>query len=233
MSTPDQPRHFIDDLRTLNQLLIDMGTTVEGRVTAAIEGLTSGDLSILDEISMGDAEVNESQMTIDDRAFKLLALHQPVAVDLRLIVASIKINSDLERVGDLAVNIAEASRRYLATAKTGELRTLTRMCEIAQSMLSEALGSFVSRNLAVAQAVLERDDALDSLRSQAYNEFLEWMNRDPTVNAAALELMLIARHLERIGDHATNVVEDVFFVVAGEDVRHHAAASASETADNL
>jgi phosphate transport system protein len=219
---PEAQRHFLDDLRTLNQMLVDMGHLVEARLERAVSGLVSSDLLNLDEVAMGDAEINAQQMVIDDRAFKLLALHQPVARDLRMIVAIIKANSDLERVGDLAVNIAEAARRYLAERRTHDLRTLTRMSDIAQSMLSEALSSFVSGNLGIAQAVLERDDALDSLRGQAYLEYLEWMQREPGSNPSALELMLIARHLERVGDHATNIVEDVFFVVAGEDVRHQA-----------
>ncbi len=219
---PDATRHFLDDLRALNQMLVDMGHLVENRLERAVEGLVSADLSILDEVAMGDAEVNARQMAIDDRAFKLLALHQPVARDLRMIVAIIKSNSDLERVGDLAVNIAEAARRYLATKRTHDLHTLKRMSDIAQGMLSEALASFVSGNLGIAQAVLERDDALDSLREQAYLEYLDWMTHEPNTTPSALELLLIARHLERVGDHATNIVEDVFFIVAGEDVRHHA-----------
>ncbi len=220
--SPEATRHFLEDLRTLNQMLVDMGHLVEARLDRAMAGLTSADLLSLDEVAIGDTEVNLQQMAIDDRAFKLLALHQPVARDLRTIVAIIKANGDLERVGDLAVNIAEASRRYLANKRTHDLTTLTRMSDIAQSMLSEALSSFVSGNLGIAQAVLERDDALDSLRGQAYLEYLEWMTTETDTTTSALELMLIARHLERIGDHATNIVEDVFFVVAGEDVRHHA-----------
>jgi phosphate transport system protein len=167
--------------------------------------------------------VNASQMAIDDRAFKLLALHQPVAVDLRVIVAAMKINSDLERVGDLAVNLAESARRYLATGRLPEEQILGRMSEIAETMLENALQAFVSGNLGVAQAVLERDDALDSLRGQAYRRLVEVMVKDSTLVNSSLELMLMTRHLERIGDHATNVAEDVFFVVAGEDVRHHTA----------
>jgi phosphate transport system protein len=229
---PPETRHFLDDLRALNQLLVDMGHLVESRLEHAVGALASGDLLMLDEVAMADAEVNARQMLIDDRAFKLLALHQPVAKDLRMIVAIIKSNSDLERVGDLAVNIAEASRRYLATKRPHQLDTVQRMSDIAQGMLSEALESFVSGNLGIAQAVLERDDALDSLRGQAYLEFLDWMNSQPGTTTAALELMLIARHLERIGDHATNIVEDVFFIVAGEDVRHHALLGDDAPVDN-
>ena len=137
------------------------------------------------------------------------------------IVAAIKINSELERVGDLAVNIAEAARRYLAFGPLPEQELLPRMFDIAQTMFQEALNAFVSGNLGLAQAVLERDDALDTLRGTDVPA--AGRRHDATTSRrvpAALELMLIARHLERIGDHATNVAEDVFFVVAGEDVRH-------------
>jgi phosphate transport system protein len=143
-----------------------------------------------------------------------------VASDLRVLVAAIKINSELERVGDLAVNIAEAARRYVAFGPLPEQELLPRMFDIAQTMFQESLNAFVSGNLGLAQAVLERDDALDTLRAQTFRRLVDVMTDAPSSVPAALELMLIARHLERIGDHATNVAEDVFFVVAGEDVRH-------------
>ena len=226
MSSPaSQPAkaHFFQDVAQLKQDLTAEGRLVSQRVASAMRGLIEQDLDLLDEVAIGDVEVNALQMAIDDRAFKLLALHQPVAVDLRVIVAAMKINSDLERVGDLAVNLAEAGRRYLAAGRLQEETLLTRMSEIAETMLENALQAFVSGNLGVAQAVLERDDALDSLRAQAYRRLVEVMIDKPSVVNSALELMLMTRHLERIGDHATNVAEDVFFVVAGEDVRHHAA----------
>src|SRR5215510_8891096 len=225
MSTPasQAKAHFFQDIAQLKQDLTAEGRLVSQRVASAMRGLVEQDLNLLDEVAIGDVEVNALQMAIDDRAFKLLALHQPVAVDLRVIVAAMKINSDLERVGDLAVNLAEAARRYLAAGRLQEETMLTRMSEIAETMLENALQAFVSGNLGVAQAVLERDDALDSLRAQAYRRLVEVMLDKPSVVNSALELMLMTRHLERIGDHATNVAEDVFFVVAGEDVRHHAA----------
>ena len=215
--------HFFADVASLKQELATEGRLVADRVTRAMRGLIEQDLDALDEVAIGDVEVNAMQMAIDDRAFKLLALHQPVAVDLRVIVAAMKINADLERVGDLAVNLAEAARRYLATGRLAEEALLTRMSEIAETMLENALQAFVSGNLGVAQAVLERDDALDSLRGQAYRHLVDVMIKRPDVVTSALELMLMTRHLERIGDHATNVAEDVFFVVAGEDVRHQTA----------
>ncbi len=212
--------HFREDLAALKQELAHEGQVVAERLSAAIKGLIEHDLDALDEVAIGDAEVNAMQMAIDDRAFKLLALHQPVAIDLRSIVAAIKINGELERIGDLAVNIAEAARRYFAGGKVAEQQLLPRMSEIAEAMLADALKAFVTDNLGTAQAVLERDDALDSLRDQVNRRLVDLMRHTPAALASALELMLIGRHLERTGDHATNIAEDVFFVVAGEDIRH-------------
>jgi len=215
--------HFLEDLAALKESLTREGTLVAGRLSMAMKGLAEHDIDRLDVVAIGDAEVNAMQMAIDDRAFKLLALHQPVAVDLRSIVAAIKINGDLERIGDLAVNIAEAARRYLAAGQVGEQQLLPRMCEIAEAMLNDALQAFVTSNLGTAQAVLERDDSLDSFRDQVNRRLVDLMTHQPQTLNSALELMLISRHLERIGDHATNIAEDVFFVVAGEDIRHQMA----------
>src|SRR5262245_39086340 len=223
MTTPVPPpltHHFLDDLAELKRELSREGALVASRLSAAIKGLIEHDLDMLDEVAIGDAEVNAMQMAIDDRAFKLLALHQPVAIALRSIVAAIMINGDLERIGDLVVNIAEAGRRYVAAGRVAEQQLLPRMSEIAEAMLADALKAFVTDNLGTAQAVLERDDALDSLRDQVNRKLVDLMRHTPSSLASALELMLIGRHLERTGDHATNIAEDVFFVVAGEDIRH-------------
>ena len=173
-------------------------------------------------MAIGDGDINARQMGIDDRAFKLLALQQPVAIDLRVIVAAIKVNADLERIGDLAVNIAEASRRYIDYGAISDEELIPRMAEVAETMLHWAIDAFVTGNVGLAQTVLERDDVLDTLRDQAFRRLAETMAKVPACVPSALELMLLTRHLERIGDHSTNIAEDVFFVVAGEDVRHHA-----------
>ena len=222
IENPSSQTHFLSELADLRRQLTDQGTTVGARIVQAMRGLTERDLDALDGVTVGDAEINITQMVIDDRAFKLIALRQPVATDLRVLVAAIKINSELERVGDLAVNIAESARRYLAYGPLPEQDLLPRMFDIAQTMFQEALNAFVSGNLGLAQAVLERDDALDTLRAQTFRRLVDVMTEGSSSVPAALELMLMARHLERIGDHATNVAEDVFFVVAGEDVRHQA-----------
>jgi phosphate transport system protein len=215
-------RHFLAGIDELKRELSLQGTTVSTRLGQAIRGLGTRNLHALDEVAIGDGDINARQMGIDDRAFKLLALQQPVAIDLRVIVAAIKVNADLERIGDLAVNIAEASRRYLDYGAIPDEALIPRMADVAETMLHWAIDAFVTGNVGLAQTVLERDDTLDTLRDQAFRRLADTMARLPASVPSALELMLLTRHLERIGDHATNIAEDVFFVVAGEDVRHHA-----------
>src|SRR5688500_8265015 len=197
-----------------------MGGLAEDRMCDSVKALSSRDTAMVDRILGGDAAINALHIEIDDRCFKLLALHQPMAVDLRAIVAAVKINTDLERVGDLAVNIAEAVRRYLRHPPVKALIDIPRMADIAQGMLRDALDAFVRRDTALAQAVLEADDALDALKTQVFRELLTYMLQDPHTIEPALDLILISRHLERIGDHATNVGEDVIFMVSARDVRH-------------
>ena len=216
-------RHFADELEKLKQELLAMGGLAEERVRLAVRALVEREPRLIKEVIAGDEEINNFQLAVDDRCFKLLALHQPMAVDLRVIVAAVKINSDLERVGDLAVNIAEAAERYISHPPVKTLIDLPRMADLAQSMLRDALDSFVSQDLNAAQHVLDRDDALDALKNQVFRELLTYMLGDPRTIEPAIDLILISRHLERIGDHATNIAEDVIFIVAARDVRHHAA----------
>jgi phosphate transport system protein len=144
-----------------------------------------------------------------------------MAVDLRMIVAAVKINTDIERIGDLAINIAEAARRYLRHAPVKQLIDIPRMAEIAQDMLRDALDAFVRRDQTLARAVLNQDDALDALKTQVFRDLLTFMLQDPSTIEPALDLILVSRHLERVGDHATNIAEDVIFMVSAKDVRHH------------
>ena len=220
--TTSTGRHFQAGIDELKRELEVQGATVSARLAKAIRGLAIRDLHALDEVAIGDGDINARQMSIDDRAFKLLALQQPVAIDLRVIVAAIKVNADLERIGDLAGNVAESSRRYIDYGAISDEELLPRMAEVAEKMLHWAIEAFVSGNVGLAQTVLERDDVLDTLRDQAFRRLAETMAKVPACVPSALELMLLTRHLERLGDHSTNIAEDVFFVVAGEDVRHNA-----------
>ena len=214
-------RHFEEELGTLQTRLLEMGGLAEERVRASVQGLVGRDISLTERVMRGDEPINQLHVEIDERCFRLLALYQPMATDLRSIVAAVKINSDLERVGDLAVNISEAARRYTMHAPVKQLIDIPRMGEIAQSMLHDALDSFVKRDTTLARAVLKCDDELDALKTQVFRELLTFMLQDPSTIEPALDLILVSRHLERIGDHATNVAEDVIFMVSAQDVRHH------------
>jgi len=220
-STEHVVRHFQQELGVLKERLLAMGGLAEERVRAAVRALVERDAGALETVLAGDGPVNQLHIEIDNRAFTLLALQQPMAIDLRMIVAAVKINTDLERVGDLAVNIAEASRRYLRHHPVKALVDLPRMAEIAESMLRDALDAFVRRDVVLAQAVLDRDDQLDALKSQVFRELLTHMMAHPAKIEPSLDLILISRHLERIGDHATNIAEDIIFLVSARDVRHH------------
>jgi phosphate transport system protein len=220
MELREPVRHFEEELDQLKARLLAMGGLAEERVRSSVEALVKRDPEGLAAILEGDEPVNLFHVEIDQRAFTLLALYQPMASSLRVIVAALKINADLERIGDLAVNIAEAATRYLRLPPVKPLLDVPRMAGIAQSMLRDALDAFVKRDTALAQSVLERDDELDDLKTQIFRELLTYMIADPTKIEAALALILVSRHLERIGDHATNIAEDVIFMVSARDVRH-------------
>jgi phosphate transport system protein len=213
--------HFQEELELLKTRLLEMGGLAEDRVRMAVRALVDRDMAALETVLVSDEAINRLHIEIDDRCLKLLALHQPVAVDLRAIVSAVKINTDLERVGDLAINIAEAALRYLQHAPVKELIDIPRMAALAQGMLRDALDAFVSRDQTLARQVLDRDDELDALKTQVFRSLLDHMTTDPDAIQPALDLVLISRHLERIGDHATNVAEDVIFMVSARDVRHH------------
>ncbi len=214
--------HFQEELEQLKGRLLEMGGLAEEQVRASVQALVEREAALVERVLASDGPINQLHIEIDSRCFKLLALHQPMAVDLRAIVSAVKINTDLERVGDLAINIAEAGRRYMRHAPVKALIDIPRMADIAQWMLRNALDSYVRRDTKLAHDVLNEDDRLDALKTQVFRELLTYMLQDTSTIEPALDLILISRHLERIGDHATNVAEDVIFMVSARDVRHHA-----------
>ena len=224
------PRHFTGELEALKGRLLVMGGLAEERLRLALQGLVDRNHEQLADVIAGDSRIDELQMEIDERCFTLLALYQPVAVDLRAIVSTLKINADLERVGDFAVNIGEAARRYILHPPVKPLIDLPRMGQLALKMLRESLDSFVSNNVSLAQTVLTQDDWLDALKDQIFRELLTYMLGDPRTIEPAVDLILISRHLERVGDHATNIAEDVIFIVEARDVRHSATRVSSSPA---
>jgi phosphate transport system protein len=213
-------RHFADLLDELKALVLTMGGLAEERVREALRALVERDPVVLGAIIRDDSRIDRLQMEIDDKCFTLLALYQPVAVDLRTVVSALKISSDLERVGDLAVNISEAAQRYLMHPPVKPLIDTPRMGSLALQMLRESLDAFVTRDVALAQNVLRQDDWLDGFKDQILRELLTYMLGNSETIEPAVDLILISRHLERIGDHATNIAEDVIFIVEARDVRH-------------
>jgi phosphate transport system protein len=220
-----QVPHFREELEALQGRLLEMGGLAEERVRAALHGLVQRDATNIQKVLSGDEPINQLHIEVDNRCFRLLALHQPMATDLRAIVAAVKINTDLERVGDLAVNIAEASMRYISHPPVKQLIDIPQMGDIAQAMLRDALDAYVKRDTELATKVLNEDDRLDSLKTQVFRDLLTHMLQNQSTVEPSLDLILVSRHLERIGDHATNIAEDVIFMVSALDVRHHLAGS--------
>jgi phosphate transport system protein len=213
--------HFEEELQALKNRLLNMGALVEERVHDATNALIERRPDTAERIIGSDQDVNDLQIEIDDRCLRLLALQQPMASDLRLITAAMKINADLERIGDQAVNIAEQAVRVLAHPPLKPIIDLPRMAEIAERMTRESLDAFVRKDAKLARNILARDDEVDQLKDQVFRVLLTYMMADPGTIERALGLILVSRHLERIADHATNIAEDVIFVVEAKDVRHH------------
>jgi len=220
---PHDTRHFDEELDALTHRLLDMGRLAEAQLAKAIVGLTTGAADLIADVVGGDHPINDLHVEVDDRCFKLLALRQPFATDLRVIVAVLKINADIERIGDLAVNIGEAAARYVTHPPPRQLADLSTVTTLAQGMLHGALEALATRNIQQAHDVLTQDDELDHLRDKMFDALLETMIQESATVEPAIDLILVARHLERIGDHATNIAEDVIFIVRAIDVRHHHA----------
>jgi phosphate transport system protein len=215
-------RFFDEELDLLKQTLLRMAGKAEAMIHKSVQALVQRDMSLSDEIPQNEDEVNRMQLEIDDRAFKLLALRQPMAHDLRLIIAAMKISNDLERIADQAVNIQDNTKVLLQFPLLKPLIDIPKMAEIATAMLRDSLDAFVDSDAPKAREVVTRDDEVDGLKNQVFRELLTYMISDPRTIQVALQLILVARHLERIADHATNIAEDVVYLVEAKDIRHHA-----------
>jgi phosphate transport system protein len=212
-------RHFETDLQALRERLLAMGSLAEGMIHKSVAALVRRAESLVQEVLVDEEEMDLLCIEIDDRCFTLLALQQPMASDLRFLVAGIKINSDLERIGDQAVSITLRAQSLITQPEVKPLIDIPRMAELAQEMVRKSLDAFVRRDTELARAVIDEDDAVDSLRDQIFRELLTYMMADPGTIPRALALILVSRNLERIADHATNIAEDVIYIVRGEDVR--------------
>jgi|SRR5436305_1163463 phosphate transport system protein len=216
--------HFREELQELQSTLLEMGGLVEASIHNSVYALVDRNEDKAKEVMWAEALINQKEIEIDDLATRLLALFQPMARDLRFITAVIKMNSDLERMGDLAVNITERAMSLMAEPVTRHLIDIPRIAELAESMVHRALDAFARGDADMAREVLLADDEVDRLRDSVYYELLSFMQEERTTINRAVDLMFVAQHLERIADHATNIAEDVLFLVKGIDVRHHAEA---------
>ncbi len=212
-------RHFEADLQALRERLLAMGGVAEAMIQKSIRALVDRDESLVQAVLGHEEEMDLLCIEIDDRCFTLLALQQPMASDLRFLVAGIKINSDLERIADQAVSIALRAQSLIKEPQIKPLIDIPRMASLAQAMVRQSLDAFVRRDPELARRVIEGDDEVDNLRDQVFRELLTYMLADATTIARALDLILVSRNLERIADHATNIAEDVIYIVRGEDVR--------------
>ena len=215
-------RHFTEELEELRKELLTMAGLVELAVHQSVLSLTQRDQDRAQQVLVSEAKINQLEIRIDELATRLLALHQPMARDLRFLTAAIKINNDLERMGDLAVNIVERSLSLISQPPVKPMIDIPRMAQLTESMVRNSLDSFVKHDAELARSVLVSDDAVDDLRDSITKELIGFMEKDPSTVSRALDLILVARNLERIADHATNIAEDVLFLIQGVDVRHHA-----------
>jgi phosphate transport system protein len=213
-------RHFEQELEELKQRLLWMAGLAEKSVHQAVQALFEKNEDLARKVLEEEATINEMQIEIDDRVLRLLALQQPMAVDLRFILSISRINNDLERIGDQAVNISQSALRVLRHPQVKPYVDLPRMSALAEGMVRDSLNALVQRDAELARSVLVRDDEVDRLRDQIFRELLTYMMENSAVIFPAFELILVAKNLERIGDHATNIAEDVIYMVAGRDVRH-------------
>lgn len=222
--------HFQQELNKLKENLLRMAGLVERAISNAVESLVRRDSALAEKTIREDKLINEMEIAIDDRCLKLLALHQPMAADLRFITTAMKIDYDLERMGDQAVNIAE---RALSLNQEPQLKPyidIPRMAEITQSMVRDVLEAFVKRDADLARSVCARDDEVDALNDQVFRELLTYMISNSQTITRAVHLIIVSRCLERIADHATNIAEGVIFMVKALVIKHHADARKEEGA---
>ena len=201
-------------------MVLRMGGLAEQMTRRVIQALVQRDAGLLPEVLTMESRVNQLHIEIDETCIELIALRQPAAVDLRFLAAAMKINTDMERIGDQAFNIVARAEVLLPVPPLKPLIDIPRMADIAQEMLKASLDAFVNGDDALALETIRRDDEVDQLKDQVFRELLTYMMADPSTIPRAMELILVSRHLERIGDHATNICEDVIFMVKGKDVRH-------------
>jgi len=211
---------FDEELVRLNGLVLQMGSLVEMAIKNSVQSIVERDNEIARKVIDGDHQVNTLDIEIDEESIKLIALRQPKAGDLRLITTAMKITADLERMGDLAVNIAQRAIELNKEPVLKEYIDIPRMREIAQGMTRDALDAFVKRDMKLAKDVIMRDDEIDDLKHKILSELLFLMTENSSIICRAMRVTFVAQYLERIADHATNMAEMVLYLIEGKIIRH-------------
>lgn len=221
--------HFDHELKSLKERLLHMGDIAVNMVEIAVTALMSRDVDLAQDVFDLEIIVNRLHIEIDDRCVKMLALHQPMAVDLRLITTVMHINSDLERIGDQAVNVSQTA--YFHLFKESPVpetnRLVPRMGDVALKMVRDGLAAFDKKDVELARSVLKLEEEQDQLKAEALHSMISLIGRDPVHSKQFVDIILISKNLERIGDHATNIAEDAIFMVLGKDIRHSSLAASS------
>lgn len=213
-------KRYEEGLQLLKEQILKMGGGVEEMILFSTKGLFERDSKKIQEVIQKDERVNEMEIAIDDRCLELLALHQPAAGDLRFITIGLKISKDLERMGDLAVNIAESAVEINKEPLLKPYADLPAMAGKVQKMVQDVLDAFVRRDPQGAKKICEMDDEIDDYKTRIFEELLQLMQKDSTTVSRGVHLIAVAKHLERIADHATNIAEEVIFMMQGKDIRH-------------
>jgi len=214
-------RHIDQELQHLKDELVRMASLAEAAIGLAVKALVSRDAEMARQVIASDPAINLLEIEVDELCLRAMALYQPEAKDLRFFAMALKINNDLERMGDQAVNIAERTLELLKEPLLKPLIDIPRMAEVAQRMVKESLDAFVHQDAARARAVCQQDDEVDRYDDQIFRELLTYMMEDPKAITRSVNLILVSRHLERIADHATNIAEDVIYLVEGKSIKHH------------
>ena len=214
-------RQFDKELKSLKEKLLKMASLAEESIAMAVSSLKERKEELAQKVFNGEETINLLDIEIDRLTLRLLALRQPMAVDLRFITSAMRIASELERIGDQSVNIAQRALDLLKLPLLKPLMDIPRMASLAQNMVKDSLNAFVNRDEKLARDVCQRDDEVDDLNDQIFRELLTYMMQDPSTISRAVDLILVGRHLERIADHATNISEDVIYYVKGKTIKHH------------
>jgi len=214
-------RPIDEELKALKEKLLDMAALAEESIALAIRCLKERKEELVSDVLAKEEKINRLEIEIDEECMRLLALRQPMAADLRFITSAMKIASDLERIGDQAINIIERTVELLRVPQLKPLIDIPRMAALAQAMVRDSINAFINRDDVLARNVCERDDEVDKLNDQVFRELLTFMMEDNATITRAVGLILIGRHLERIADHATNISEDVIYMVKGKTIKHH------------